>query len=111
MRLTPRTVRSSLASFVLTLAVVASPVAVPREASAQIGIQIGAGNSLNHGRPVTCNQGARLLRTRGFRDVNVVNCRGRYFTYRASRRAERFEIAVRQRDGRIVEMRRTSRRR
>ncbi len=111
MNLTMGTLRSSLASFVLALAVIGSPVTVPQEASAQIGIQIGAGNSLNHGRPVTCHQGARLLRTRGFRDVNMVNCRGRYFTYRASRQAERFEIAVRQRDGRIVEMRRTSRRR
>lgn len=100
--------RSSLLSWTLALAVVASPVAVPREASAQIAI-IGAGNSLNHGRGITCPQGERLLRTRGFRDVRRDNCRGRYFVYRATRNGERFEIGVRQRDGRIVDMRRTSR--
>ncbi len=110
MNLTPM-LRSSLASFMLALAVVASPVAVPREASAQVGIQFGGGNSLNHGRPVTCNQGARLLRTRGFRDISMVNCRGRYYTYRATRNGTRFEVSVRQRDGRIVDMRRLNWRR
>jgi hypothetical protein len=102
--------RSSLLSLALAVTVVASPVAVPREASAQIAI-VGVGNSLNHGRGITCPQGERLLRNRGFRDVIRDNCRGRYFTYRGTRSGERFEIGVRQRDGRIVDMRRTSRRR
>jgi len=109
MNLTPQMLRSSLASFMLALAVVASPAAVPREASAQI--IIGGGSSLNHGRPVTCNQGARLLRTRGFRDVTMINCRGRYYTYRATRSGARYEVSIRQRDGRIVDTRRTSWRR
>ncbi|KWV40833.1 hypothetical protein AS026_25290 [Rhizobium altiplani] len=99
---------SSLLSCALALVVFVSPVALPQEASAQI--IIGSGSSLNHGRPITCPQGARLLRTRGFRDVIRDNCRGRYFTYRAIRNGNRYEIGVRQRDGRIVDVRRTSRR-
>ncbi|MDM9618751.1 hypothetical protein QTL94_00175 [Rhizobium sp. S96] len=102
--------RSSLVPFMLSLAILASPLSVPREASAQIGINIGVGSSLNRGRPISCPQGERLLRGRGFRDINRENCRGRFFNYRASRNGQRFEVAIRQSDGRIVDMRRTSRR-
>lgn len=97
---------SSLLSCTLALAVFVSPVAVPREASAQV--IVGSGSSLNHGRGISCPQGARLLRTRGFRGVRQIDCRGRYFTYRGVRRGVRYEVAVRQRDGRIVDVRRTS---
>jgi hypothetical protein len=90
----------------LALAVFVSPVAVPREASAQV--IVGSGSSLNHGRGISCPQGARLLRTRGFRGVRQTNCRGRYFTYRGVRRGVSYEIAIRQRDGRIVNQRHTS---
>jgi hypothetical protein len=99
---------SSLFSYTLALAVFVSPIAIPAEASAQV--IIGSGSSLNHGRGISCPQGARLLRTRGFRGVRQVNCRGRYFTYRAVRNGVRYEIGVRQRDGRIVDQRRTSQR-
>jgi len=104
---------SSLVSSVLALAIVASPVALPREAIAQtdISIHIGIGSSLNRGRGITCSQGERLLRNRGFRDVRRVDCRGRFFIYRAWRGNTRFEIAIRRTDGRIVDMHRISRRR
>jgi hypothetical protein len=39
-----------------------------------------------------------------------VDCRGRFFIYRGWRGNTRFEIAVRQRDGRIVDLRRIGRR-
>jgi hypothetical protein len=103
--------RSSLVSIMLAVALMVSPVVIPQDAVAQIGINIGVGNSLNHGRGITCRQGERLLRNRGFRDVHMINCRGTFFNYRATRNGERFEISIRQRDGRIVEMRRISRRR
>jgi len=106
-----RMLGSSLVTLTLALAATASPIAVPRAANAQININIGVGNSLNHGRGVTCRQGERLLRNRSFRDINMVNCRGRLFTYRATRNGERFEISIRQSDGRIVDMRRIGRRR
>lgn len=103
---------SSLVSLTLALAVVVSPIATPREASAQtnININIGVGTSLNSGRGITCSQGQRLLRSRGFRDIRRTDCRGRFFVYRAWRGNTRFEIAIRQSDGRIVDMRRISRR-
>jgi hypothetical protein len=99
---------SSLLSCTLALATLVSPVAVPGEASAQI--IVGSGSSLNHGRGISCPQGARLLRTRGFRRVRQNNCRGRYFTYRGVRNGVSYEIGVRQRDGRIVDVRRTNQR-
>ncbi|MBP1887703.1 hypothetical protein [Sinorhizobium mexicanum] len=113
MNLIKMMLRSSLVSFVLVLALVASPMAVPPDASAQtnININIGVGSSLDRGRGITCRQGERLLRNRGFRDVRRVDCRGRFFIYRAWRGNTRFEIAVRQRDGRIVDMERIGRRR
>ncbi|MGY5789022.1 hypothetical protein ACXHXM_01810 len=41
----------------------------------------------------------------------MVNCRGRYYTYRATRNGARYEVSIRQGDGRIVDTRRTSWRR
>lgn len=107
MNFSSRILRSSLVSFTLSLAVLTSPL-VSQEASAQIGINMSTGSSLNRGRPVTCPQAERLLRNRGFRDIHRENCRGRFFNYRASRNGQRFAISVRQSDGRIVDMRRTS---
>lgn len=105
--------RFSLVLLVLSLAAVTSPVVVPVEASAQtnININIEVGTSLNSGRGITCSQGERLLRNRGFRDIRRIDCHGRFFVYRAWRGNTRSEIAVRQRDGRIVDMRRIDRRR
>lgn len=104
--------RSSLLSLGLAVALLATPVAAPIKASAQtnVTINIGVGTNLNHGRGISCSQGERILRSRGFRDVRRVDCRGRFFVYRAWRGNARFEIAVRQRDGRVVDVRRIGRR-
>lgn len=105
--------RSWFLSSGLALCLLASPVALPPEAMAQanVSINIGIGSNLNRGRGITCSQGERLLRSRGFRDVRQIDCRGRIFVYRARRGNTRFEVAIRQRDGRVVEMRRISSRR
>lgn len=104
--------RSSLLSLGLAVALLATPVAGPINASAQsnVTINVGVGTNLNRGRGITCSQGARILRNRGFRDVRRIDCRGRFFVYRAWRGSSRFEIAVRQRDGRVVDVRRIGRR-
>ena len=101
--------RRSRISIVLgLLALLAMPAAtVPADAS--VTINIGVGTSLNHGRGITCRQGAQILRNRGFRDVRRVNCSGRFFVYRAWRGASRFEIAVRSSNGRVADMRRIRR--
>lgn len=96
----------------LAIALLASPTVSVPEAAAQtsVNINIGVGSNLNRGRGITCSQGERLLRNRGFRDVRRVDCSGRFFIYRAWRGNTRFEIAVRRSDGRVVDMRRIGRR-
>lgn len=104
--------RSSLfLSLALSVGLSVTSISLPTEASAQTNISISIGTNLNRGRGISCSQGERLLRNRGFRDVRRIDCRGRFFVYRAWRGSSRFEIAIRQRDGRVVDMRRISGRR
>jgi hypothetical protein len=74
-----------------------------------VTVNINVGSSLNSGRRISCAQGERLLRNRGFRDIRRIDCRGRYFVYRGWRGGNRFEITVRSTDGRVVNMRRIRR--
>lgn len=105
--------KSRILSAALAFGLLASPLTLPQEAVAQsnVNISISIGTSLNHGRGISCSQGERLLRNRGFRDVRRVDCRGRFFIYRAWRGNTRFEVAIRQRDGRVVDIRRIGHRR
>nr|WP_088692303.1 MULTISPECIES: hypothetical protein [unclassified Rhizobium] len=104
--------RSSLfLSLALAVGLSVTSISVPTEARAQTHISISVGTNLNRGRGISCSQGERLLRNRGFRDVRRIDCRGRFFIYRAWRGGSRFEIAIRQRDGRVVDMRRIGGRR
>jgi hypothetical protein len=84
------------------------PAASPTPAHA-LTIEINIGTSLNNGRAITCRDGERILRNRGFRDIRRVDCRGRYFVYHARRGAFRFEIAISARNGRVVDFRRLRR--
>ena len=104
--------RSWFLSVGTAFCLLATSLGLPQEASAQsnVNININIGTNLNRGLGITCGQGERLLRNRGFRDVRRVDCRGRFFVYRGWRGNTRFEISVRQRDGRIVDMRRIGRR-
>ncbi|WP_349008484.1 hypothetical protein [Mesorhizobium sp. CN2-181] len=85
-----------------------APLAAPAPAEA-VTINITVGSSLNNGRAITCNQGKRLLRNRGFRDVRRVDCRGRFFVYHARRGGNRFEVALNSRTGRVADVRRIRR--
>ena len=85
-----------------------APVASPAPAHA-VTIDITIGSSLNRGRAITCRQGERILRSRGFRDIRRVDCRGRFLIYRAWRGGSRFEIAVSAHNGRVVDVRRIRR--
>ena len=102
--------RSPLAALVLTLALLVEPMALSTPAGA-VSVSIHVGNSLSSGRPISCAEGARRVRSRGFRDVRRINCSGRYFVYRAWRRGRQYEIAVRRSNGRVVDVRRVGRRR
>ena len=99
--------RLLFACLALVLGLVA-PVALPAPAHA-VTIEINIGTNLNNGRAITCREGERLLRNRGFRDIRRVDCRGRFFVYRARRAGGHFEIALRARDGRVVDLRRIRR--
>jgi hypothetical protein len=90
------------------LALMLVPVAsAPADASVTININIGS--SISNGRGISCAQGERMLRNRGFRDVRRIDCRGRYFVYRAWRGGSRYEITVRSSNGRVVNIRRIRR--
>jgi hypothetical protein len=82
---------------------------VPAQASVTVNINIGNGTSLDSGRRITCAQGARLIRNRGFSGVTQRNCSGRTFRYEGSRRGNRYEISVRASDGRVTNYRRLAR--
>ena len=84
------------------------PVTLPAPAHA-VTININIGTSLNNGRAITCREGERLLRNRGFRDIRRVDCRGRFFVYRARRATGLFEIALSAHNGRVVDLRRIRR--
>ena len=75
-------------------------------ASARVTVNINVGSSISNGRGITCRQGERLLRDRGFRDIRRLDCRGRHFVYRGWRGGQRFEIVLRSSDGRVVNRRR-----
>ncbi|NTS33079.1 hypothetical protein HQ945_17605 [Phyllobacterium sp. BT25] len=102
--------RQSFVSLAVACGILLSPVALPSEASATT-VSVTIGTSVSNGRGISCSEGERRLRSRGFRDVRRIDCRGRFFVYRAWRGSNRFEVALRQRDGRIVDMRRISSRR
>lgn len=78
-------------------------------AQASVTININVGSSISNGRGITCREGERLLRNRGFRDVRRMDCRGRYFVYRGWRGGSRFEVVLRSSNGRVVSQRRISR--
>ncbi len=81
----------------------AATVAPPAQA---VTININIGGTISNGRSISCSGGERLLRNRGFRDVRRIDCRGRFFIYRAWRGNRRFEIAIRASTGVIVDVRR-----
>lgn len=84
------------------------PVTLPTPTHA-VTINLNIGTSLNNGRAISCRDGERILRNRGFRDIRRVDCRGRFFVYRARRGGNRFEIAVNSRNGRVADVRRIRR--
>jgi hypothetical protein len=51
---------------------------------------------------ISCGQGSRAVRSRGFRDVRTIDCGGRNYVYSALQRGEPVEVRVSSRDGRIM---------
>jgi len=97
-----------IVSLTVALLFLSAPNALPVSASS-VTININVGSSISNGRGISCRDGERLLRNRGFRDVRRIDCRGRYFVYRGWRSGSRFEVVLRSRDGRVISRRRISR--
>lgn len=93
---------------IVALFILVSPSVAPATARS-VTVNINVGSSISNGRGISCWEGERLLRNRGFRDVRRIDCRGRYFVYRGWRSGTRFEVVLRQRDGRVISRRRISR--
>jgi hypothetical protein len=55
---------------------------------------------------ISCRQGARIVRSAGFRGVRAADCEGRNYTYYGYRRDRMFQIEVRAKDGSIRSVRR-----
>jgi hypothetical protein len=102
--------RLLIAALGLVFALSVTPLEAQSSRNINVNINIGPGTSLNFGRGISCSDGARILRNRGFSNVRAIDCRGRNFVYRANRGNGRFEVAVRARDGRVLDVRRIGRR-
>jgi hypothetical protein len=105
-------IRTTAAILGVAIVLLFTPAGPPPPANAvtiDINIGFGIGSNLNRGLRMSCSQGERILRNRGFRDVRRINCRGQHFVYRGWRRGNRYEIALRSRDGRVVDLRRLRR--
>ena len=77
----------ALLSFVAVLLL--TPAGRPPANAVTIDINISTGTNLSSGRRITCKEGERSSEIREFRDVRRIDCRGRYFVYRAWRRNNR----------------------
>ncbi len=93
------------ATFALLLGASVLSATLPTIAEAQ-SVSVSIGTNLNHGRRLTCVQGERLLRSRGFWNVRRIRCGGNFFVYRARRHNGLFEITLRAWDGRVTNIRR-----
>jgi predicted RNA binding protein YcfA (HicA-like mRNA interferase family) len=96
--------RSVIAVFTSAFILAAAMVASPSPAFSQHP-SVAVGTRINNGQRIRCNEGVRLLRARGFRNVRALECRGSHFLYRGDRFRRSFDITVRARDGRITSIR------
>ncbi len=69
-------IRRVFASVAIVHGPAVTPAIMPVQAAA-VTVNINMGSSLNSGRRISCAQGERLLRYRGFRDIRRIDCRGR----------------------------------
>ena len=105
-------IRSKSAMLALSVLLLFTNVDLPTPANAvtiNVNVGFGVGSNLNHGRRISCRDGERILRNRGFRDVRRIDCRGRNFVYRGWRHSSRWEVALDSRNGRVMDIRRLRR--
>lgn len=71
-------------------------------ARAPLPASVSVGTNLSAGRRISCSEGARMLRARGFSNIRMIDCRGTRFVYHADRRGHRLRIEVNARNGRVT---------
>jgi hypothetical protein len=57
-------------------------------------------NYYNRGR-LSCSEARRIVRNSGFRNVDTIECRGRTYTFEATRRGRDVTVFVNSKNGRI----------
>lgn len=67
-----------------------------------MSIAVGMGGIARkmHGR-VSCDRARSLVRNRGYRNVQVIECQGATYTFRAVRNGKRYKLFVNSRSGGI----------
>lgn len=107
--------RNWIAAGTLSLGMLAVGAIGPAQADTDIDIGVGINGGYGSPGPryvyhggghISCRQGARIVRSAGFRRVRAIECSGSEYSYRGFRRDSVFEIRVRSRNGRITDIRR-----
>src|SRR5690348_14208771 len=70
--------RRSLATIALVFGIFSAPAMFPTTTAHAATVEISVGSILNGGRGISCGQGERMLRLRGYRDIRRVDCAGRF---------------------------------
>jgi hypothetical protein len=86
----------------------ATPIA-PARADTNVDIGIGLGGRYHDPGPyhwpartrISCREGARIVRSIGFRRVRPTDCSGSGYAYRGFRRGGLYEIEIRSSSGRV----------
>ncbi len=100
----------SIRAMVLAFACAAGslPAAPVADAKVTISITVNIGNWHGPGfydgqwrDKLTCTEGRRLLRQRGYSNVQALECQGRYYLYRAASRKGQVIIELNARTGKV----------
>lgn len=101
--------RKLVAGAIVSAVLAVAPAAITAPAQAGVDIDIfiapGPGIYIEPGPGyLSCRQVARRLFNRGYRNIGVIDCRGRSYVYRASRHHRWWQIKASSLNGRIIDV-------
>ena len=87
--------------------------AAPAESKVKVDVYVGDGygygyghhHNYNYGR-ISCQRGANIIDRSGYGSVVILDCGGRYYTYRARNNGKWYRIVLDSRTGYIVDRQR-----
>ena len=53
---------------------------------------------------ISCNEGRRIIRQNGYRNVRAIDCQGPRYTYRATRNGRNVTLSLNARNGRLMRL-------